>query len=150
MVSTGEAASYIRININSSIAHPNSPERSANLEGTLVHEGNHAFDDARTISSLSAGQGMNVVWDPTQYKTENDAYHREANYLLRRGGTHQTVGLDTNGAINGYGMGLLTNENGKIKVNEAKIQDTIRTTYGVTRDRPGPTTTQQYGLRPPR
>ena len=149
-VSMKEAASYIRININYAIAHPNSPERSANLRGTLVHEGTHAFDDARTISSLSAAKGMDVVWDPTLYKAENDAYHQEANYLLRQGGTYHTVGLDTNGVTNGYGMGLLTKEGKKIKVNEARIQDIIRTTYGVTTDAPGPTTTQQYNLRPPR
>jgi hypothetical protein len=148
-VPMGEAASYIRINVSYQVAHPDSPEKTVNLQGTLVHEGKHAFDDARTMSSLSAAQGMNVVWNPTLYKAENDAYHREANYLLRRGSVGQTVGLDTNGTVNGYGMGLLTKDGEKIKVNEQKIQDIIQTTYGVNKDNQGPTTTQQYNLRPP-
>jgi RHS repeat-associated protein len=148
--SMGEAGSYVQINIDANIAHPNSPERSANLEGVLVHEGNHAYDDARTISSLSAGQGMNTVWDPTRYKTELDAYHQEASYLLKRGGAYNTVGLDTNGIVNGYGNGLLKNEKGKIGVNEEHIRDIlINAPYGVTKDNPGPTTTQSRGLKPP-
>jgi hypothetical protein len=148
--SMSEAGSYTQITINASSAHPNSPERSANLEGLLVHEDNHVYDDARTMSSLSAGQGMNTVWNPTIYKTENDAYHAEASYLLKRGGTYQTVGLDTNGIVNGYGNGLLKNENGKIGVNEEHIRDIlINAPYGVTKDNPGPTTTQSRGLRPP-
>ena len=148
--SMGEAGSYVQINVDASVAHPNSPERSANLEGVLVHEGNHAYDDARTISSLSAGQGMNRVWDPTIYKTESDAYHQEASYLLKRGGAYQTVGLDTNGIVNGYGNGLLKNENGNIRINEEHIREIlINAPYRVSEDKPGPTTTQSRGLRPP-
>jgi hypothetical protein len=148
--SMGEAGSYVRINIDSGIAHPNSSERSAYLEGVLVHEGKHAYDNARTISSLSAGQGMNVVWDPTRFKTEHDAYRQEASYLLKRGGVHQAVGLDTNGIVNGYGNGLLRNDNGKIGINQERIRNILADTYGRTPERPGPTTTQTYGLRPPR
>jgi hypothetical protein len=139
----------VEINISANVAHAQGAEQIANLEGTLVHESSHAYDNARTISSLSSGEGMQAVWNPTRYQTEHEAYRQEALYLLKRGGEHQAVGLDTNGSVNGYGNGLLKNENGKIGINEQRIQDILRNTYGgLSRESQKKTTTEQYGLRP--
>ncbi len=52
-------------------------------EGTLVHEGRHAFDFARTIESLShADVNPLSVFDPTLYELELEAHRTSGEYML--------------------------------------------------------------------
>lgn len=52
-------------------------------EGTLVHEGRHAYDFARTIESLSqADVNPLSVFDPTLYELELEAHRTSGEYML--------------------------------------------------------------------
>ncbi len=52
-------------------------------EGTLVHEGHHAYDFARTIESLSqADVNPLSVFDPTLYELELEAHRTSGEYML--------------------------------------------------------------------
>lgn len=52
-------------------------------EGTFVHEGRHAYDFARTISSFSdADVNPLSLFDPTLYELELEAHKISADYML--------------------------------------------------------------------
>lgn len=53
-------------------------------EGTLVHEGRHAFDFAQTIESLSnADVNPLSIFDPTLYELEWEAHKTAGNYMMQ-------------------------------------------------------------------
>ena len=145
-VSMERAASHTKISINS-LNLLGSPQSAAALEGTLVHEGRHAYGFARTISSLSSGQGPDRVFDPTLYKNEYESYMSEAYYYKKQGGVYHEVGLDTSA-----GEQVLKKDGETVKVNSENIKEILASpylSYGVTEQNQGLTTTQKYGLKPP-
>lgn len=55
-------------------------------EGTLIHEGRHAYDFAQTLESLSnADVNPLSVFDPTLYELELEAHRTAGEYMLRIG-----------------------------------------------------------------
>jgi hypothetical protein len=141
-VSETQAGSFIRITLNKSNADDTSRKGTAMLEGILVHEGEHVFSDAKTISSLS---GKGRVFDETVYKKEHGAFVSEATFFRDRGGAFTKVGLKARS----HNL-LVKDERGNIKINEKQIRDVLRDSYHVTPRSQGPTTTQKSGLRRPR
>ena len=140
-VSMERAASHITISINS-FQLANMPDRAASLEGVLVHEGRHAFGIARTISSLSARQGADKVYNPTEYTNELEAHMSQANYLLRQGGVHREVGLGNSVAYDKF----LMKDGDAIKVNAQRIKELVTRGYNVSEQNQGPTTTEKQNL----
>lgn len=94
-------------------------------EGTLVHEGRHAYDFARTIESFShAGTNPLSIFDPTLYELEWEAHKTAGDYMLRVGrGEYIDEGLQL--------MILGRDSNGACFVNEEGIQCRLRDSYGL-------------------
>jgi hypothetical protein len=97
-------------------------------EGTLVHEGRHAYDFAQTIVSLSEAD-MNPlnVFDPTLYELELAAHKTAGEYML-------CVNRDE--YINeGLDLGILGRETtGQCYVSDDGINLRLKTNYNVTSD----------------
>src|SRR6476469_6713650 len=97
-------------------------------EGTLVHEGRHAFDFAQMIVSLSEAD-MNPlnVFDPTLYELELAAHKTAGEYML-------CVNRDE--YINeGLDLGILGKETtGQCFVSDDGIKLRLQTNYNVTSD----------------
>jgi hypothetical protein len=111
-------------------------------EGTFVHEGRHAYDFARTISSFSdAGVNPLSLFDPTLFELEWEAHRTSGEYMLRvardeyieEGLQLLILGRETDG-------GCFLNEDG--------IGYRLRNNYGLTLDaNPGPRASELLGLR---
>lgn len=56
----------------------------AALEGTLVHEGRHAWVDALAIQSVSSDCGQRCYYSISQFTDEQKAFQSEATYLMNR------------------------------------------------------------------
>ncbi|MGB8507876.1 MAG: discoidin domain-containing protein [Pyrinomonadaceae bacterium] len=141
------AGQFVQIGINSYDLGA-TPDRAAALEGVLVHEGDHAFGLASTISELSSRQG--AFYNPTTYQDEYSAFKSEANYYVRRGHDnpiYNEVGLG--GRDGSQWTVVLQESNGTFKFNEAKVNETLRNGYGVTKENPGPTTADRSKLLQP-
>lgn len=97
-------------------------------EGTLVHEGRHAYDFAQMIVSLSEAD-MNPlnIFDPTLYELELAAHKTAGEYML-------CVNRDE--YINeGLDLGILGKETtGQCFVSEDGIKLRLKTNYSVTSD----------------
>src|SRR5690606_37861889 len=53
-------------------------------EGTFIHEGQHAYDFARTIESFShADVNPLSIFDPTLYELDLEAHKTSGDYMLR-------------------------------------------------------------------
>lgn len=78
-------------------------------EGTLIHEGRHAYDFAQTIASFSdADVNPLSVFNPTLYELEWEAHKTSGDYMIR-------IGLDE--YLNeGIELMILKNENGVCEV----------------------------------
>ncbi|MDQ3803540.1 MAG: carbohydrate-binding protein [Acidobacteriota bacterium] len=144
-VSMERAASHTGIRINA-FQLADTPDRTVSLEGSLVHEGRHVFGFARTISSLSAREGAEKVFDPTEFRNEYEAFMSEAYYYKKQGGVYHQVGLGKPGLY----ADLLRKEGDTITVNSERIRGIIRSQYGVSEQNPGPTTTEKHKLSQPR
>jgi hypothetical protein len=140
-LSNEEAARFLRLDLNENLVG-SSADTQAALEGTLTHESRHAWVDALAIQSISSDCGPRCYYSITGYTDEQKAFLSEANYYLRRAQAgseaHRNVGLGQGGRLN-----LLTEENGRIKVNEQKIRDTLTgSPYYFTEQNRGRTTIQ--------
>jgi hypothetical protein len=97
-------------------------------EGTLVHEGRHAYDFAQMIVSLSEAD-MNPlnIFDPTLYELELAAHKTSGDYML-------CVSRDE--YINeGLDLGILGRETtGQCFVSDDGIKLRLKTNYNVTPD----------------
>jgi hypothetical protein len=142
-VSTDQAAQYVTIRVGQGLLSDKSITNGVLLEGLLVHEGKHAFDIARTVQSLSAREGADKFYDPTNFQREYSSFTTEAAYYLYRGNAYVDVGLATDSG------NLLKQSGNGIKVNEQRIRDALRATYNLTPERPGLKVTEKFGLRPP-
>jgi len=97
-------------------------------EGTLVHEGRHAYDFAQMISSFSdADVNPLSIFDPTLYELEWEAHKTSGDYMLRIAkDEYITEGLEL--LILGRG------NDGGCFVNDEGIQCRLRDNYGLAID----------------
>ncbi len=112
-------------------------------EGTLVHEGRHAYDFARMIESYSkASTNPLSIFDPTLYELELEAHRTSGEYMLCINkdeyldeGLHLMIlGRDENAA--------------QCYVSEDGIHKRLCDSYGLTPDgNHGPTASKLLGLR---
>ena len=112
-------------------------------EGTFVHEGRHAYDFARTVSSFSdADVNPLSLFDPTLYELEWEAHKTSGEYMLR-------VARDEY-LEEGLQLLILGREAERgCFLNEEGIGCRLRDNYGLTPDvNPGPRASELLGLRP--
>jgi len=111
-------------------------------EGTFFHEGQHAYDFAATLESLS-NKDLNPIGiiDPTLYELEWAAHKTAGNYMLQ---VNKQEYLDEGVQLMILGMGL----NGECFVNDDGIRQRLRESYGLALDADqGPTASQLMGIR---
>lgn len=112
-------------------------------EGTFVHEGRHAYDFARTISSFSdAGVNPLSIFDPTLYELELEAHRTSGEYMIR-------IGADEY-LLEGLQLMILgrTDETGACFVDHEGIHCRLRDSYGLSPDgNQGPLASQLLGLK---
>lgn len=111
-------------------------------EGTFVHEGRHAFDFARTISSFSdADVNPLSLFDPTLFELEWEAHKTSGEYML-------CVARDEY-IEEGLQLLILGRETERgCFLNEEGIGCRLRDNYGLTPDvNPGPRASELLGLR---
>jgi hypothetical protein len=111
-------------------------------EGTFVHEGRHAFDFARTISSFSDSDVNPLsLFDPTLYELEWEAHKTSGEYML-------CVARDEY-LEEGLQLLILGREAERgCFLNEEGIGCRLRDNYGLTLDlNPGPRASELLGLR---
>jgi hypothetical protein len=113
-------------------------------EGTLVHEGRHAYDFARTVESFSnADINPLSIFDPTLYELEREAHKTAGDYMLC---INKDEYIDE-----GLGLMILSRKetNGVCYVDNAGIGRRLLESYGLSPDgNPGPRASQLLGLRP--
>lgn len=91
-------------------------------EGTMVHEGQHAYDFAQVISSFSEADRYPLsMFDPNLYEMEWEAHTTSANYMLR-------IGIEEY-LQEGLELMLLKNENGVCTVCKDGINRRLRESY---------------------
>jgi hypothetical protein len=110
-------------------------------EGTLVHEGRHAYDFARTLESLSnADRRPLSVVDPSLFELEYEAHRTSAEWMLAIGTSEYTdegIGL----------MILCNNETGGCEVTDEGIRRRLSESYGLVEGgNVGPTASRMMGI----
>jgi hypothetical protein len=91
-------------------------------EGTLVHEGRHAYDFARAIASFSNADNEKP-FNPTLYEIEWEGHISAAQYMLQIGkDEYIQEGLD---------LLVLGELNGKHYVNDKGIKKRLKNSYGL-------------------
>ncbi len=99
-------------------------------EGTLVHEGRHAYDFAQMIASISnADVSPLSVFNPTLYELEWEAHRAAGDYMLR-------VGKDEY-IEEGIQLMILANApDGTCFLDEQGIRNRLRDSYGLDAEGP--------------
>jgi hypothetical protein len=97
-------------------------------EGTLVHEGRHAYDFAETLSSMSnADMNPLDVFNPSLYELEWEAHKTAGDYMLCIGKQdYLDEGLQL--------MILGLSDDGSCFVNDDGIKQRLRENYGLALD----------------
>lgn len=91
-------------------------------EGTLIHEGRHAYDFAQTISSFSVADiNLLSIFNPTLYELEWEAHKTSGDYMSR-------VGLEEY-LDEGIQLMILKNENGVCEVCNDGINRLLHENY---------------------
>ena len=112
-------------------------------EGTLVHEGRHAYDFAQTVESFSHGDTNPLsIFDPTLYELELMAHTTAGDYMLC---INRDEYLDE-----GLGLMILTRleTNGPCSIDNAGIHRRLRESYGLSPDgNQGPRASELLGLK---
>lgn len=119
-----QAAAFIRLNIARETIDTGGQR---GIEGTFVHEGKHARDFALMLAQFSGGGGQRY-FNPTAFQREYSAHLTSAFYLMRRGGEY---------AAEGVGLGILSENEGKLSVNPEGIRARLKDGYGLSTDSPG-------------
>jgi hypothetical protein len=97
-------------------------------EGTLVHEGRHAYDFAKTIESLSNSDVSPLgVFNPTLYELEWEAHKTAGDYMICM---NQQEYLDEGLQLMILGLG----EGGSCFVNDDGIRQRLNDNYGLAKD----------------
>lgn len=109
-------------------------------EGTLIHEGRHAYDFAQTIASFSdADVNPLSVFNPTLYELEWEAHKTSGDYMIRIGRDEY---LDE-----GVQLMILKNENGVCEVCADGIKRRLSENYRLDAIKnPGVTAAELLGL----
>lgn len=109
-------------------------------EGTLVHEGEHAVDFARTIESLSmAATNPLSIYDPTHYEMEWTAHVVSAEFLIQM---NQDSYLQE-----GIGLGLVGKNDKGYFVDKNGIKTRLRDSYRMEQGgNTGPLASQMGGI----
>lgn len=111
-------------------------------QGTLVHEGLHAFDFARMISEFSKNEaGEENVYDLTLYELEKRAAEISADYLVRIGKPDY---IDDGLKLNLVCM----NEEGNPCVDRSGIELRMQHGYGLNESDQGAKISDILGIRP--
>ncbi len=111
-------------------------------EGTLVHEGRHAYDYGRAIESFSnADINPLGLFDPNGFELEWEAHCAAAEYMLLAGrDEYIQEGLD---------LMVLCRENGECSVFPDGIKQRLKNCYGTDAvENPGTTMSENWGLIP--
>lgn len=113
-------------------------------EGTLVHEGRHAYDFARVIESFShADEDGTQVFNPTLYELEWEAHKTSGDYMIRIGREEY---LDE-----GIQLLILKNENGICEVCGDGIRRRLQENYNLNQnEKRGASAGKMLGLKPHR
>lgn len=113
-------------------------------EGTLIHEGRHAYDFARMIESFSdANEENREIFNPTLYELEWEAHRTSGDYMIRIGSDEY---LDE-----GLQLMILKSENGICEVCGDGIKRRLQQNYSLNEfDGRGVTAAEMFGLQPPR
>ncbi|MDH3492069.1 MAG: hypothetical protein OEM82_00845 [Acidobacteriota bacterium] len=119
-----EAARHVRLNIARETIDTGGQR---GIEGTLVHEGKHALDFARMLSTASLGD-VAKFFNPTAFQKEYSAHLTAALYLRRRGGEYADEGIR---------LGLLKESGSDVSVDPEGIRDRLSRNYGLSPERPG-------------
>jgi hypothetical protein len=91
-------------------------------EGTLIHEGRHAYDFAQTISSFSeADVNPLSIFNPTLYELEWEAHKTSGDYMIRIGQEEYLK--------EGLELMILKNENGVCEVCDDGINRRLHENY---------------------
>jgi hypothetical protein len=97
-------------------------------EGTLVHEGRHAYDFAQTLASLSnADMNPLDVFNPTLYELEWEAHKTAGDYMICIGKQEY---LDEGVQMMILGLGA----DGNCFVSDDGIKQRLRESYGLALD----------------
>lgn len=110
-------------------------------EGTIVHEGRHAYDFARVIESFSkAEKPEDTVFNPTLYELEWEAHKTSGDYMIRIGSeSYLEEGLQ---------LMILKSENGVCEVCGDGIKQRLQQNYSLNDfDSQGATAAQMFGLK---
>jgi hypothetical protein len=112
------------------------------VEGTLVHEGRHAYDFARTLESLSNADINPIgVFDPSLYELEWEAHLSAGRWMLC---VNQPDYLDEGKQL----MILGQNADGTYFLSEDGIKQRLRDSYGLASDgNVGSLASEMMGLR---
>jgi hypothetical protein len=109
-------------------------------EGTFVHEGRHAYDFARAISSFTDTDINPLsIFNPTRYELEWEAHIAAGEYALRIG-TEEFIreGLD---------IMILEERDGQLFVSEEGIKRRLLQSYSMSADgNQGEPVTEMFGL----
>jgi hypothetical protein len=110
-------------------------------EGTLVHEGRHAYDFAQTLSSLSnADMNPLDVFNPSLYELEWEAHKTAGDYMICIGKQEY---LDEGLQLMILGLGA----DGTCFVSDDGIKQRLRENYGLALDgEQGHTATRMMGI----
>lgn len=111
-------------------------------QGTMVHEGLHAFDFARMISEFSKNEeGEKSIYDLTLYQLEKRAAQISADYLVRIG---KPDFID-----DGLKLSLVCmNDEGKPCVDNAGIEFRMQNGYGLDESNQGAKISDILGVKP--
>ena len=111
-------------------------------EGTLVHEGRHAFDFAQSISSFSDSDVNPLsIFNPTLYELEWEAHQTAGDYMLQvNQDSYLQEGLDL--------MVLEHDSSGKCIVSDQGIKRRLRQSYGLEEGgNQGKMVSEMFGLK---
>lgn len=111
-------------------------------EGTLIHEGQHAYDFAQVIASFSEADRFPLsVFNPTLYEMEWNAHKTSGEYMLR-------IGLEDY-LQEGLDLMLLKNEDGVCRVCDDGINRRLKENYRLDAlENQGKTTSQMMRIYP--
>jgi hypothetical protein len=95
-------------------------------EGTLVHEGRHAYDFAQTIASLSNADINPIgIFNPSLYELEWEAHKTAGDYMLR---VNKQEYIDEGLQLMILGLG----SDGECFVNDDGIRQRLNESYGLS------------------
>ncbi len=110
-------------------------------EGTFVHEGRHAYDFARMVSSFSnADLAPDEVFNPTLYELEWEAHKTAGEYMLQ-------MSIDEY-LSEGVQLMILGESNGECFLDDDGIKRRLQKSYNLNEMNQGVIMSEMLGLQP--